>query len=71
LQAPDWVSICRWRAKQEQQLFQLRGKGMTAAQLERFMQSFQRLTEHSFRVMPTSADIVIELDHQQRPTIVR
>ena len=71
LQAPDWASICRWRAKQEQQLFQLRGKGMTAAQLERFMQSFQRLTEHSFRVMPTSSDIVIELDHQQRPTIVR
>ncbi len=71
LKAPDWPSICRWRVIQEQQLWQLRGQGMSDITLARFMQSFQRLTEHSFQVMRATADIVIELDEQQRPTIIK
>lgn len=67
LKAPDWPAICRWRAQQEQQLRLNRGKGMNDAELERFMQSFQRLTEHSFLVLPQRADVVVELDHLHQP----
>lgn len=70
LRAPDWSAICRWRALQEQQLWSSRGKGMTDAELERFMQSFQRLTEHSFLVLPQRVDIVVELDQQHQPQLI-
>lgn len=70
LKAPDWQAICRWRALQEQQLWLSRGKGMTDAELARFMQSFQRLTEHSFLVLPHQADLVVELDQQHRLQLI-
>jgi len=70
LKAPDWPAICRWRALQEQQLWLSRGKGMNDAELARFMQSFQRLTEHSFLVLPQLADAVVELDQLHRPQLI-
>ena len=70
LKAPDWPAICRWRKLQEQQLWLRRGNGMTDAELERFMQSFQRLTEHSFSVLPQQAHWVLELDQQHRPQLL-
>ena len=69
LKAPDWPAICRWRKLQEQQLWLCRGNGMSDAELERFMQSFQRLTEHSFTVLPQQAHWVVELDQQHRPQL--
>ena len=67
LKAPDWQSVCRWRAKQEQQLRRERGRGMTEAELVRFMLPFQRLTLASWQQLPKVADIVINLNPQQQP----
>ncbi|MEE2024279.1 kinase [Alkalimonas mucilaginosa] len=69
LQAPDWESVCRWRAKQEQQLWQQHGQGMTKQQLEYFMLSFERLTRVSWQQLPWLADLCIPLDHQQQPQL--
>lgn len=69
LQAPDWDCVCRWRAKQEQQLWQSRGKGMTEAELARFMLPFQRLTQASWQQLPTTAAHIIRLDQQQLPLL--
>lgn len=70
LQAPDWDCVCRWRAKQEQQLWQQRGTGMTEAELARFMLPFQRLTQASWQQLPQQADIIIALDQQHKPTTI-
>ncbi|RVU40943.1 kinase [Rheinheimera riviphila] len=70
LKAPDWPTICRWRALQEHQLRQQCGKGMNDIELERFMQTFQRLTEHSFLVLPQRADLVVELDAFHQPQLL-
>lgn len=70
LKAPNWNSVCRWRAKQEQQLWHERGRGMAEHELARFMLPFQRLTEVSWQQLPLSADIIIELDPQHNPVCV-
>lgn len=67
LKAPDWQSVCRWRARQEQQLWQNRGTGMTDTELARFMLPFQRLTLASWPQLPNVADIIINLNRQQQP----
>ncbi|MDX1678774.1 kinase [Arsukibacterium sp.] len=66
LNAPDWDCVCRWRAKQEQQLWQQRGSGMTETELARFMLPFQRLTEASWQQLPAVADMVINLNKNQQ-----
>ncbi|NRQ41778.1 kinase [Rheinheimera sp. YQF-2] len=68
LQAPDWDCVCRWRAKQEQQLWQQRGTGMTEAELARFMLPFQRLTQAGWQQLPQQADIIIAMDQQHSLT---
>jgi len=70
LKAPDWESICRWRAKQEQQLWQERGTGMSERELSRFMLPFQRLTQASFQQLPLRADYTVQLDLNQQPVAV-
>lgn len=67
LKAPDWDSVCRWRAKQEQQLWQQRGTGMTTEQLARFMLPFQRLTQLSYQQLPARANYTIVLNQAQQP----
>lgn len=67
LKAPDWSSICRWRERQEQQLWQHRSAGMSAAQLQRFMLFFQRLTELSFQQLPARANYTVLLNQLQQP----
>jgi D-glycerate 3-kinase len=70
LNAPDWGCICRWRAKQEQQLWQQRGSGMTDPELARFMLPFQRLTQASWQQLPAIADIIVQLGPDQTPTLL-
>lgn len=70
LKAPSWDSICQWRARQEQQLWQQRGKGMTDTQLARFMLPFQRLTLASWQQLPKRADYIIALNQQQQPKLI-
>lgn len=69
LQAPDWNCVCRWRAKQEQQLWQRRGKGMTEDELTQFMLPFQRLTQASWQQLPQQASYIIALDKHQQPRL--
>lgn len=70
LQAPDWDCVCRWRAQQEQQLWQQHGSGMNKAELARFMLPFQRLTQASWQQLPAMASYTVLLDQQQRPTLL-
>jgi len=64
LQVPSMREAFRWRLHQEQQL--PADKRMTPAQLERFMQHFERLTLHAMDCLPTRADIVFRLDEAQK-----
>lgn len=63
---PDFDSVRRWRAQQEQETAARhdgRGAGlMSAAQLERFVQHYERLTRHALRVLPAQADALLVLD---------
>ena len=70
LQAPNWDCVCRWRARQEQQLWQERGSGMTDIELARFMLPFQRLTQAGWQQMPQRANSIITLDQQQNMTLI-
>ncbi|GHG59166.1 kinase [Alishewanella longhuensis] len=70
LKAPSWDSICQWRARQEQQLWQQRGQGMSRTQLARFMLPFQRLTAASWQQLPERASYTIALNDQQKPLLV-
>ncbi|SEH67308.1 D-glycerate 3-kinase [Rheinheimera pacifica] len=71
LQAPDWDCVCRWRAQQERKLWQSRGKGMTEAELARFMLPFQRLTQASWQLLPQQASYIIALNKQQQPRLMQ
>jgi D-glycerate 3-kinase len=64
LQAPDFASVRNWRALQEQKLIAVRGTGMDAPTLTRFLQHYERLTRHMLADLPARADIVIPLDPQ-------
>ena len=70
LKAPDWQSVCRWRAKQEQQLWRERGHGMTKTELARFMLPFQRLTLASWQQLAAAADVTVRLDPQHNPSLL-
>jgi D-glycerate 3-kinase len=70
LQAPDWDCVCRWRARQEQQLWRERGRGMTEAELARFMLPFQRLTQASWQQLATIANYTVQLDQQHMPALI-
>ncbi|MBU2115533.1 MAG: kinase [Gammaproteobacteria bacterium] len=70
LKAPDWQSVCCWRAQQEQQLWQQRGHGMTETQLTRFMLPFQRLTLAGWQQLAAAADVTVLLDPQHNPSLL-
>ncbi|GAA0373234.1 kinase [Bowmanella denitrificans] len=59
LQAPDWQSVQRWRAEQEQKLIARRGQGMSKQALARFMQHYQRLTCHQLHAPPPNAQLYL------------
>jgi len=68
LKVPDFDAVLRWRGKQEDDLRAgKKGKQvMDRAELERFVQHFERLTRSQLISMPVSADVVFELDQAQR-----
>lgn len=67
LQIPDFDAIHRWRAQQETenalQAGAQQGTPMDAASLRRFIQHYERLTRHALKVLPESADVVLQLGH--------
>ena len=73
LAAPSFNSVLTWRIRQESRLrarelhwAPLASELMNEAQVERFVQHFERLTKHCLALLPSIADTVFELDTNQR-----
>jgi len=67
LKVPSFDCVSRWRLEQEQKRIenqQLKANQsiMNKAEIENFVQYFQRLTQHSLLVQPSLTDYVFELD---------
>jgi len=76
LLAPDFDTVFRWRAEQEETNRRRHdpargGRAMTAEEIERFVRHYERLTRHIAAEMPARADLVIRLDAGRRPISVR
>jgi len=68
LQPPDFAVVPRWRWQQEQHLqaAQPERSSMSRAQLERFVQYYERVSRQALRTLPALADRVIALDDQRQ-----
>lgn len=74
LQAPGFEVVHRWRLEQEiGNAAAAPGAAhvMDSVALERFIAHYERLTRHALRVLPSQADVVIELDDRRRPRTLR
>jgi len=80
LKAPSFEVVFDWRATQERELLAAHRQGtssaakpagMGEAELRRFLQHYQRLTESMLEEMPGRCDILIELAPDHRPVGVR
>ena len=69
LQPPGFEVVPGWRWQQEQSL-QAQDpsrRGMTRAQVERFVQHYERVSRQALRTLPAIADLVVALDEARRP----
>ncbi|WP_313342917.1 kinase [Stenotrophomonas sp.] len=68
LQPPDFAVVPRWRWQQEQHLqaAQPGRSSMSRAQLERFVQYYERVSRQALRTLPALADRIVVLDEQRR-----
>ncbi|WDS37641.1 kinase [Pseudoxanthomonas sp.] len=68
LQPPGFDNVVAWRWQAEQQLKAAHPgqAGMTRAQLERFVQHYERVSRQALRTLPRLADRVIAVDAQRR-----
>jgi D-glycerate 3-kinase len=69
LQAPSFDVVARWRKEQETKLRARVGDVagvMTDAQIDRFIQYYERLTRFILTEMPSRADAVVALDANRR-----
>lgn len=71
LRAPSFDCVLRWRIEQEQKLAKSLGanagaKLMSEAQIARFIQHYQRLTEHALASLPEHMHYLFELDEHRR-----
>jgi D-glycerate 3-kinase len=65
LQVPSFEKVFEWRGLQEKKLQQSSGKAkgvMNQAQLERFIQHYERITRSCLEQLPERADIVLKLN---------
>lgn len=70
LRAPSFDCVFNWRMEQEKKLVpKTNSEGvMDAGQVERFIQHFQRLTEHGLKVLPPLVHHLFQLDSQRNIT---
>ena len=73
LRAPSFACVYRWRMEQEQKLATSAPAGvsdqiMDAAQLSRFIQYYERLTDHCLEYLPAQVHHLYVLDEQRRVT---
>ncbi|MBB3344986.1 kinase [Luteimonas sp. RC10] len=68
LQPPGFEVVPAWRWQQEQALRSAARDraGMDRAQVERFVQHYERVSRRLLRTLPDTADVVIALDAQRR-----
>ncbi|NWK98360.1 kinase [Sphingobium lactosutens] len=70
LAAPDFAVVRSWRGQQEEALRAEQGeaanRAMDAAQLDRFVQHYERLTRHILTEMPGRADLTLSLDSDRQ-----
>jgi D-glycerate 3-kinase len=70
LQAPSFDSVFRWRLEQEQKLAQKQtgtdSRVMSAEQIARFIQHYQRLTQQALDTLPATVHYLFRLDEQRR-----
>jgi len=76
LRAPSFDTVFRWRCEQEQKLRERAAQsseitnhsknsqtiGMSNSQIQRFIQHYQRITEHGLNNLAPHCDVVFELD---------
>lgn len=69
LQAPSFDVVPGWRWQQEQSLQAANPGRMTMdrAQVERFVQLFERVSRQALRMLPASAEHVVRLDAMRHP----
>ncbi len=69
LQPPGFDIVRTWRWQQEQAMVARdpARSGMDRAQLERFIQHYERTSRHLLATLPGTADRVIRLDENRRP----
>ncbi len=69
LKAPSFDCVFRWRQEQEEKLRATthnQGSGlMSDSQIARFIQHYQRITEHNLAVLPQQVDYLFSLDAQR------
>jgi len=72
LQPSDFAVVPRWRWQQEQNLqaAQPERSSMSRAQLERFVQYYERVSRQALRTLPGLADRIITLDEQRQVVTV-
>ncbi len=64
LAAPDWQVVAQWREQQEAELRATgAARAMTGAEVQRFIQHYERLTRWILAEMPQRADLVVRLNH--------
>jgi D-glycerate 3-kinase len=72
LAAPGFEVVRRWRTQQEHALAadiaagRRMGRAMSDGEVDRFIQYYQRLTQHILREMPSRADLVVRLDADRK-----
>ena len=76
LQAPSFECVYQWRLEQEEKLAekllqgeqggQSQNRVMTATQIQRFIQHYQRLTEHSLQQLPGRVHYLYSLNADRR-----
>lgn len=72
LRPPDFAPVAHWRWQQEQTMrattraVQPGRAGMTRAEVERFVQHFERVSRQAMRALPAIADRTLALDARRR-----
>ncbi len=71
LKPPSFADVFAWRLEQEQKLRDItpvdkQQQLMNAAQIQRFIQHFQRLTEHGFNTLSNKCDEVFNLNSNRQ-----
>jgi D-glycerate 3-kinase len=68
LKVPNFKYVFKWRLLQEKKL-RITSKGnktMTDKQVKRFIMYYERLTKHMLKVLPKTAETVINIDDKHR-----